>query len=160
DPRERVAELLDGDESVARMVLGAIGLSDEAVQAEETFWAVRRMLERAAEDRLLVVVVDDIHWAGPTLLDLLEYLVAFSSGHPILLLCLSRPELLETRPTWVAPQPSKSLFALESLSDDEARELVENAGAGELGVGTAAAIVETAEGNPLFLEHLVAVGAE
>ena len=160
DPWQRVTELLDGDEPVAQMVLSAIGLSEGAAQTEETFWAVRRMLERVAQERPLVMVVEDIHWAEPTLLDLLEHLVAFSSGHAILLVCLARPELLETRPAWVAPQPSRSLLVLDALSDAEAGQLVENAAAGELASGTAAQIVETAEGNPLFLEQLVAMGAE
>ncbi len=159
-PRQHVEELLEGDESTARLVLGAIGLSEVAAQPEETFWAVRRMLERAALERPLVVIVDDIHWAEPTLLDLLEYLVAFSSGHAILLLCLARPDLLEVRPAWMGPNSNASLLVLGALSDAEARELVEHAGAGELVSGTAARIVETAEGNPLFLEQLVAVGAE
>jgi DNA-binding SARP family transcriptional activator len=159
-PRERLEELLEGDESAARLVLGAIGLSDEAAQPEETFWAVRRMLERAALERPLIVIVDDIHWAEPTLLDLLEYLVSFSSGHPILLLCLARPDLLEVRPAWMGPHSNTTLLVLGALSDAEARELVDHAGAGGLVSDTAARIVETAEGNPLFLEQLVAVGAE
>ncbi len=158
DPRQRVTELLDGDETTARMVLGAIGLSDTPAQAEETFWAVRRMFERVAQARPLVVIVEDVHWAEPTLLDLLEYLVAFVSGHAVLLVCLARPELLETRPISAAPQPNTSLLVLDALPDTEARRLVEHAG--EVGSGTAARIVELAEGNPLFLEHLVAVGAE
>jgi DNA-binding SARP family transcriptional activator len=160
DPRQRIGELLDGDEPVARMVLAAVGLSHGAAQPEETFWAVRRLFERVATDRPLVVVFEDVHWAEPTLLDLLEYLVAFSSGHAILLVCLARPELLHTRPGWAAPQPNTSLVVLDALPDEEARRLVKNAGAGELGTRTAERILETAEGNPLFLEHLVAVGAE
>jgi DNA-binding SARP family transcriptional activator len=160
DPRQRVNELLEGDEPIARLVLGAIGLSDGAAQPEETFWAVRRLLERVALSGPLVVIVDDVHWAEPTLLDLLEYLVAFSSGHAILLLCLARPEFLEARAAWVAPQSNRSLLVLGALPEAEARQLVENAAAGELWSRTAARIVETAEGNPLFLEQLVAVGAE
>ncbi len=157
DPWQRVSELLGGDETMAQMVLGAVGLSDAPTEAEETFWAVRRMFERLAEARPLVVVVEDIHWAESTLLDLLEYLIAFVSGHAILLVCLARPELLETRPAWVAPQPNRSLLVLDALSAADARRLVEDAGVGS---GTASRIVETAEGNPLFLEHLAAVGAE
>jgi len=160
DPRQRVNELLEGDEPIARLVLGAIGLSDGAAQPEETFWAVRRLLERVAQSGPLVVIVDDVHWAEPTLIDLLEYLVAFSSGHAILLLCLARPDFVEARPAWVAPQSNRSLLMLGALPDTEARQLVESAGAGELWARTAARIVETAEGNPLFLEQLVAVGAE
>ena len=101
-----------------------------------------------------------MHWAEPTLLDLLDYLVAFSSGHPILLVCLARPEFLEIRPGWVSPLPNRSLLMLDRLSDAHARALVQQAGADDLGVGQAASIVEMAEGNPLFLEQLVAVGAE
>ena len=79
-------------------VLSAIGLSDEPAQAEETAWALRRLLERLARDRPLVVAIEDIHWAEPPLLDLLDHVVALSSGSPILLVCLTRPELLETHP--------------------------------------------------------------
>ena len=137
---------------LAPMVLAAVGLHDGAVQTEETFWAVRRMFERLAAERPLVVMIEDIHWAEPTLLDLLEYLVVFSSGHSILLVCLARPELLETRPTW----SQTALVMLDALPAAEARALVEHAGAGD----RAAGIVETGEGNPLFLEQLVAVGAD
>jgi DNA-binding SARP family transcriptional activator len=157
DPRRRVEELLEGEEPIARLVLGAIGLSEGALQPEETHWAVRRLLERVAAERPLLVVVDDVHWAEPTLLDLLEYLVAFSSGHPILLACLARPDFVQTRPAWVTPQPNRSLMVVDPLSNAEALELVEGAGAAG---GVAEQIVETAEGNPLFLEQLVAVGAD
>ncbi len=152
--RAAVTRLLDAD--FARMVLAAVGLDDSAAQTEETFWAVRRLLEAAAADRPLVVAVEDIHWAEPTFLNLLEYLVVFSTGHPILLVCLTRPELAETRPAWTAPQPGRSVLVLDALSDDDAHVLVEHAGAGALAAG----IVETGEGNPLFLEQLVAVEAE
>ena len=151
--RERVEALL-GDGAATRTVLAAAGLSDGQAQAEETFWAVRRLLEAAAE-RPLVVVLEDLHWAEPTLLDLVDYLAVFSSGHPILLVCVARPELLETRPSWAAP--GHPVLVLDPLPQDHARRLV--AAAGELAPGAAERIVETAEGNPLFLEQLVAVGA-
>jgi DNA-binding SARP family transcriptional activator len=160
DPRQRVEEVLEGDPATARLVLGAIGLIEAPTQAEDTLWAVRRLLERVAEEAPLVVVVEDVHWAEPTLLDLLEYLVAFSSGHSILLVCIARPEFVEARPAWVAPQPNRSLIALEPLSSAEARKLIESAGAAALRSDTAAQIVDTAEGNPFFLEQLVAVGQE
>jgi class 3 adenylate cyclase/DNA-binding SARP family transcriptional activator len=160
DPRERIDELLGGEERVARLVLGAIGLSQAPAQTEETFWAVRRLLEHLAGDQPLVVVMEDVHWAEPTLLDLLDYLVAFSSGHPILLVCLARPEFLEIRPGWVSPLPNRSLLVLDRLSDAHARALVQQAGGDDLESARTASIVEMAEGNPLFLEQLVAVGAE
>ena len=148
-------EALLGDGAAAQKVLAAAGLSEGHAQAEETFWAVRRLLEVAAAERPLVVVLEDLHWAEPTLLDLVEYLAVFSSGHPILLVCAARPELLETRPSWGAP--GHPVIALDPLPEDHARRLV--AVAGELAPGAAERIVETAEGNPLFLEQLVAVGA-
>ena len=158
DPRARVQELLHDDPAAAPIVLGAIGLADGPVQAEETFWAVRRLFERVAETRPLVVVVEDVHWADPALLDLLEYLSAFVRSHPVLLVCLARPDLGELRPGWMTPRADRGLLVLDPLPDDEARRLVDHAG--EVVAATAARIVATAEGNPLFLQQLVAVGAD
>jgi tetratricopeptide (TPR) repeat protein len=158
DPRERVADLLRGvadADLVAERVLGAIGQGEPGA-LEETFWAVRRLFETVARAQPLVVVVEDVHWAQPTLLDLLEYLVGFSSGAPVLLVCLARPELLEVRPEWATPQQDRTLLVLDPLPEDDARELVASLGAG-LDDRARARIVETGEGNPLFLEQLVAV---
>src|SRR5205085_3518120 len=122
-------------------------------------WAVRRLFEAVARRRPLVVCVEDVHWAQPTLLDLLEYLVGFSSGAPILLVCLARPELLEARPGWAAPQEGRSLLALDPLPEEDARKLVVSLGADRLDERVRSRIVETGEGNPLFLEQLLAVQA-
>ena len=157
DPRDVIYDLLEGDAAMAELVLAAIGLSSGAAQAEETFLAIRRLLERAASERPLVVAVEDLHWAEPTMLDLLEYLVAFSNEQPMLLVCLTRPELLERRAAWGAPQPNRTPLVLEALSDPDARQLVQSAAGEELETATASRIVGTAEGNPLFLEQLVAV---
>ncbi|HET8757661.1 MAG TPA: BTAD domain-containing putative transcriptional regulator, partial [Solirubrobacteraceae bacterium] len=154
---DRVTALLDGSDGGAQIVLGAIGLAGGPVQAEETFWAVRRLFERVAETRPLVAVVEDVHWAEPALLDLLEYLTAFVRSHPVLLVCLARPDLGELRPGWMTPRAERGLLVLEPLPDGEALRLVEHAG--EVVAATAARIVATAEGNPLFLQQLVAVGA-
>jgi DNA-binding SARP family transcriptional activator len=152
--------LLAGDEQadlIGRRILGAIGRSDEPAQPEETFWAVRRLFEAAARERPLVVVLDDVHWAEPVLLDLLDYVAAFSSGVPILLVCLGRPETLERRPAWAAPQRGASVVGLDALGDGDALALVADLGAQGL---AARRMVDRAEGNPLFLEQLVAIGAE
>jgi DNA-binding SARP family transcriptional activator len=163
DPQRWIEARLAGEDRadlIARRVLGAIGLVDESAQAGETFWAVRRLFEAVARERPLVVVVEDAHWADPTLLDLLEYVVAFSSGSPILLVCLARQELLERRASWAAPQPSGSLLVLEPLAHVDALALVETVAGDELDQAVADRIVATAEGNPLFLEQLLAVRAE
>ena len=156
DSRGRVEELLAGDEQAIRGILGAIGLSGEPAQADETAWAMRRLLERLARDRPVVVAIEDIHWAEPPLLDLLDHLVVLSSGCPILLLCLTRPELLETRPDRAVPHPARSIIVLDALGEADARELAQRLGASELAVR----IAQRAEGNPLFVEQLVAVGPD
>jgi class 3 adenylate cyclase/tetratricopeptide (TPR) repeat protein len=159
-PPARIADVLRGADPsgvIARRVLGAVGLSCEPTHAEEMFWAVRRLFEWAAQQRPLVAVVEDIHRAEPTLLDLLDHLVAFSSGAAILLVCLARPELTESRPTWVVPEHNRSVLVLEPLDEPDAYRLVEALGADGLDRATMTRAVETAEGNPLFLEQLVAV---
>jgi len=156
DVRERVEELLADDEPAARRVLGAIGESDEPAQAQEAFWAMRTLLERLARERPLIVAIEDIHWAEPLLLDLLDHVLAFARDSPILLLCMARPDLLEVRPSWTAPQPDRSVIVLDPLGEREATALVQRLGA----TARIAPIVRRAEGNPLFLEQLVAVGAE
>jgi class 3 adenylate cyclase len=163
DPDGPIAELIaDADEAelVARRLRATIGLSEETAPPEETFWAVRRLFEAVARERPLVAVVEDVHWAEPLLVDLLEYLVSFCAAAPIFLLCLARPELLETRSSWAAPHANRSLVVLEELSESAARELVESLASGELQRLDAERIVQTAEGNPLFLEQLVATLAE
>jgi class 3 adenylate cyclase len=162
DPDEGIAKLMGpGEESelVARRMRGLVGLSDETAPAEETFWAVRRLFEAAAADRPLIVGFEDIHWAEPLLLDLIEYLVGFSAGTPLLVVSLARPDLLEARPSWAVGDGNRSVVTLEALSDADAQELVRSLAPDEEALETAR-IVRTAEGNPLFLEQLVATEKE
>jgi tetratricopeptide (TPR) repeat protein len=107
-----------------------------------------------------VVVLDDLHWAEPTLLDLVEHLAERSRGAPILLCCLARPELLEARPGWLAGRANAALVRLEPLSDDESAELLGQLVGGGLDGAAAARLARAAEGNPLFLEELVAMLVE
>ncbi|MGH6623422.1 MAG: AAA family ATPase, partial [Burkholderiaceae bacterium] len=159
DPRSTLLELLSGDERadlVATRVLGAIGQAEGAASTEETAWAVRRLFEALARERPLIAMFEDLHWAEPTLLDLLESVAASSSGAPILLLCSARPELVEVRPQW-ASQPALRLIDLTPLPAAAATELAAVLGAERLQKPYLAKIVERAEGNPLFLEQLIAV---
>ena len=87
------------------------------------FWAVRRLLEALAARTPAVVVLEDVHWAEPTLLDLVEYLGAWVSDAPVLVLCLARPELLDERSGWGG---GERVARLEPLSTDDASELVES----------------------------------
>src|SRR4029450_6286996 len=105
--RKREALLRDPDgEEVADRLGGLIGLRPDPVTSEDAVWAVRRFLEVLAARDPLVVVVDDLHWAQPALLDLLEQVVALAREAPILLVAVARPELLEQRPGWSGGRPT------------------------------------------------------
>jgi DNA-binding SARP family transcriptional activator/tetratricopeptide (TPR) repeat protein len=119
----------------------------------ETLWAVRRMLEAVARDQPVVLVLEDLHWAEPAFLDLVEYVAGWAQA-PLLLVCLARPELLDVRPEW-----REGAIALEPLSSEDAHRLAA-ALPGELDPERARSAVEAAEGNPLFLEQLLAFDAE
>lgn len=163
DLRAGLSRVLAGDELgpvVANRIAAAVGIGEPAGASEETHWAIRRLLEALAAQRPLVLVFEDIHWAEPTFLDLVEYLAGFAAG-PILLACAARPELLETRPEWAVPRAGAELVQLEPLSATDADELVERRLAGRpLTAGIRAQIVAAAEGNPLFVDQMVALAVE
>jgi DNA-binding SARP family transcriptional activator/tetratricopeptide (TPR) repeat protein len=124
-------------------------------EPSESFWALRRLLEAIAAERPVVLAFEDVHWAGSTFLDLVEYLVGWSAA-PLLVLCVAWPDLLEARPAW-----REDAIALEPLSPAESQQLVSALPeSGALHEAEAAAAVEAAEGNPLFLEQLVSFAAE
>jgi hypothetical protein len=142
---------------VADLVAGAVGLLDVDAAAEEIAWAVRRLLEALAARRPLMVILEDLHWAEPTLLSLVEHLVDQSRRAPILLCCLARPELLEERPGWLEGKANVELVRLEPLSDAESAELLGHLLGDGLDRSAAALLTRAAAGNPLFLRELVAM---
>jgi class 3 adenylate cyclase/tetratricopeptide (TPR) repeat protein len=147
-------------ELIAERIRGAIGLASVEGGTQETFWAVRRFFECLASRRPLVVCFEDIHWAEPTLLDLIEYLTTLSRNAPLLMVCLARPDLLDTRPTWAAPTTESTLVTLEPLPKEHAEALLEwLEGDSQLGPDARARIMEAAEGNPLFVEQMAAMAA-
>jgi class 3 adenylate cyclase/tetratricopeptide (TPR) repeat protein len=150
--RAKVARLLRRSEDAALVcdrVCGTIGFGGGTPRTEESFWALRRLFESIAAARPLVLVFEDLHWAEPTLLDLLEYLVGWSSGAPILLFAIARPELIDTRASL-----GGGAIVLEPLGADEIGALAANA-LGSLPVDPAvvARVTEAADGNPLFAQE-------
>jgi class 3 adenylate cyclase/tetratricopeptide (TPR) repeat protein len=164
DARATASELLRDEEDadlIAVRIAAATGQVESAGTAEETFWAVRKLFEALARNRALIVVLDDVQWAEPTFLDLVEYLVAFSSGAPILLVCVARAELLDTRPAWTASRPNVTSLLLEPLAERDTSELVERLPEGQdLSRDVRDRILAAAEGNPLFVEQMLALQAE
>ena len=145
---------------IAARIAAAIGSGDSVGSPAEIFWAFRKLFEGLAHQRPLIVLIDDVHWAEPTLLDLLEYVIGFASGAPLLLLCLARAELFDFRPSWAIPRQNAVIVPLQPISTTDANTLVERLMAGELSAAARARVTEAAEGNPLFLEQLLALNVE
>ena len=123
--------------------------------------AFRKLLEDEAAKGPLVVYFDDLQWAEPTFLDLVEHIADWSRDAPIFLLCAARPDLLDLRPTWGGGKLNASSLLLESLSSDDSALLVGHLlEETELDDGVRGRIVEAAEGNPLFVEEMVAMVRE
>jgi class 3 adenylate cyclase/tetratricopeptide (TPR) repeat protein len=157
-----IAAALEGSpdaELVLERIQGALGAPDSPTAGEETFWAVRKAFEALARPRPLVVCFEDIHWAEPTLLDLIEYLAGWIREAPVLLLCLARPDLVEEQPAWLAPRANGDAVALERLSERESAALLSAVGEG-VSAEARARIAAAAEGNPLFVEQMAAMMAE
>jgi class 3 adenylate cyclase/tetratricopeptide (TPR) repeat protein len=159
-PREAIAELLSGERHaglIADRVLQAVGLSEGAASGKDLIWALRGFFEALARERPLVLVLEDLHWAETPLLDLIDYLTEWTRDAPLMLLCLAREEILERRPDWSATGPAASAILLEPLSEDETGALIDRALAREGDPRLRAELTERAEGNPLFVEQMLAL---
>ena len=164
-PLEAIFECLGGGDEgrlVAELIAAVLGLAEgRTASEEETFWAVCRLVEGFARERPLVVVLEDLHWGEPGLLNLVEHLAGSACAAPVLLVCLARPELLDARPQWGGGKPNATSLLLEPLLLDESEHLLDNLhGSDVLPAATRARITEVAEGNPLFLEQLLAMATE
>jgi DNA-binding SARP family transcriptional activator len=159
--RDKIETLLGADQhasSIADHVASVIGLSDAPSSSEETFEAIRRVYQNVAQARPLAIVFDDVQWAEPTFLDLIEHLADALQGTPVLLLVIARPEFLDERPGWAGGKLRTTSVVLEPLDEGEVSSLVAN-----LLHGSAASpsverkIAEAAEGIPLFVEEFLAM---
>jgi DNA-binding SARP family transcriptional activator/tetratricopeptide (TPR) repeat protein len=153
-----IRELLEGEadaDAVAQRVAELIGVAEYPAAPGEAFWAVRRLFESIARQGPLLVVLDDIHWAEPTLLDLVEYLGEWAEG-PILIVCLARGDLLEARPGWGGPTSTGFLVGLEPLAEQTLGALVEQLADSPVDPEVQERVIEHSGGNPLFAEQLLA----
>ena len=164
DPQKALKSILAGEgeaDTIVDRLLGAVGLAGTASSNEDTFWAARKLFEALARERPVVLVIDDVHWSEPTFLDLVEHVAEWSTDAPILLLCLGRPELLDARPRWAGGRANVSSALLEPLSGSESEQLIELLlGGRELAPELRDRISKAAEGNPLFIEQMLAMLAD
>lgn len=154
-----VVGLVDTDTCARLAVL--TGLSDEGSigSRDAIFYSARRLVEALGRERATVLVFEDVHWADVSLLELIEDLAGKLRDVPVLILTLARPELRESRPKWGGGLETYSAVRLEPLGAEVATQLVERL-LGEADREAISAIVERAEGNPLFAEELVATVEE
>jgi class 3 adenylate cyclase/tetratricopeptide (TPR) repeat protein len=164
EAKRRLSDLLanlgssgaDDDAAVRDGLEPLLGLRQAEVGIQQTYWAVRRFIERLASRAPLVVVFDDIHWGESTFLDLLEYLADGIRGAPVLIVCQARGELLDVRPQWMSAKPNASSVVLNPLTDDETDGLIRGLVGGiDVPVKARARIAEMAEGNPLYVEETI-----
>ena len=142
----------------AQPVLEGLGSGGAAVP-EELFWSVRELLESVAADGPMILHVDDLQWAEPMLVDLLDHVVDLSRGAPILVLCTSRPELLEDRPAWGAGKLNATTVLLEPLGVTESETLLSQLDDG-LDAEARRRVIAASDGNPLFLEEMASLARE
>jgi class 3 adenylate cyclase/tetratricopeptide (TPR) repeat protein len=147
----------DGEPAVARAA-ELLKPAGEPVAPEEAFWAMRKVLEALARRQALVLVIDDLQWAQPTFADFLEHVASWARAASLLLLVMARPELRDTRPGWGTDNPNATSVLLEPLADAEAAGLLGHLlGTARLSSAASARILDVAEGNPLFVEEVVAM---
>ena len=163
DRVERVVGEGDDGQLVATRLLRMLGLGGEDSQGapEEIYWAVRKLLEGAARHAPLIAVFDDIQWAEPALLDLLEHVCDLSREVPIVLACMARPDIVDERPGWGAGRANASSISLEPLDETDSRALAQQLiSSSRVPVGLTGRILDAAQGNPLFIEQVIAHLAE
>jgi class 3 adenylate cyclase/tetratricopeptide (TPR) repeat protein len=155
DARARIDTLVAGEPDAAsagEFLAAAAGVSAAPATPEEIAWASRVLLHAAAADGPVVLIVDDLQWAEPTLLRLIDSLTTVDV--PVLILCLARPELLE-QAAWREARTARTELTLGRLSDAEAADLIADVlGSDILDDDLRARLVSRAGGNPLFLEEL------
>jgi class 3 adenylate cyclase len=146
----------DPDELASHLgLLIGLGTDGEVGDRQVLFLAARRYLESLAREQPVVLVFEDIHWADSGTFDLLELFASRVRDVPLMLLALARPDLLLTRPGWGGGLPSYTALPLEALNATDAQELAVQL-VHRIGGIDVRRVVETAEGNPLFIEELAA----
>jgi class 3 adenylate cyclase/tetratricopeptide (TPR) repeat protein len=147
---------------LARHTRPLVGLEGvERTEREEAFAAWRRLLEAAAEQRPLVLVFEDLHWADDGLLDFVDHLTDWATTVPLLVVGTARPELLDRRPGWGGGKRNAFTLSIGALSDEETAQLLRRLlDRPVLDADAQQAVLQRAEGNPLYAEEYARMLAE
>lgn len=147
---------------VVGLLLPLLGEGGDPGDAEQTAWAASRLLEQVALRSPVVVEVDDLQWAEPTLLELLQRVTTETRDLPLLLVCQARPELLDAHPTWGQGSVNAVSLGLEPFGDEHTASALQAILGPGVPPAVADAVARWSGGNPLFVEemaaHLVATG--
>jgi class 3 adenylate cyclase/tetratricopeptide (TPR) repeat protein len=165
---ETVADLIPDEESAQwieghlRPLVGITGEADSSGdRRDEAFAAWRRFFEALAEQRPLVLVFEDLHWADDVLLDFVDHLVDWVSEAPLLVIGTARPELLERRPGWGGGKSNAATVSLAPLSEEEtARLFAALLGQTVMPAELQAPLLARAGGNPLYAEEYARMVSE
>ena len=127
------------------------------ISQSELHWGIRRTMQLLAAKQPTALVFEDLHWAEPTLLELIGYIVADDAEAPLALVCSARPDLADVAPGFLGGEGRRRTIELDTLQRDQAiallTDLLGDASLAE--TPFAAALIENAGGNPLFLEETV-----
>jgi tetratricopeptide (TPR) repeat protein len=148
------------DPAVTERLASMIGLADTPFPVPELFWALERFLDGTAAEHPVIALIDDVHWAEPTFLDLLAHLLGALHSSPILLLCTARGQLLEDHPEW-GTGAGEHRVVLAPLGPGLVAEMIQNflGGAG-IDAEVIDRVVEAGGGNPLFVEQFLTMLVE
>jgi class 3 adenylate cyclase/tetratricopeptide (TPR) repeat protein len=154
----RLSSLAQGDETVAGRLAQMLDLERATGSPETASWALSRLIELLAQSQPVVLVLDDLQWAKPALLNLLAEVADRSRGAPVLLACVARSELRHDRTDWDSTGPNVTSFTLEPLSGEGVETLIGHLlDDGALDIGLSQQLARAVQGIPLFAEELVAM---
>jgi predicted ATPase/class 3 adenylate cyclase len=134
------------------------GVLDDAMQLRDRAWIyIGEFIKAISEQEVVLIFLDDIHWADDSSLDLVNYMGQSLSDQSVMIICMGRSQILERRPLWGEGQKSQTKLNLNLLSTRDCRHLVEEIlhKMGQVPMALRELVVSGADGNPFYIEELI-----